>query len=48
MTYLEVEKPLADIAGKGEELRARPRKHGQMDDEKRAKAPDRKAGTRRR
>ena len=44
MTYLEFEKPLADIEGKAEELRAMARKgEGAVDVEKEAAALDRKA-----
>ena len=45
MTYLEFEKPLAEIEGKAEELRALARKNEQMDVEKEAKALDKKADT---
>jgi len=41
--YLEFEKPLAEIEGKAEELRAMARKNEQMDVEDEAKALDRKA-----
>ncbi len=44
MTYLEFEKPLADIEGKAEELRAMARQSEGMDVEKEAQALDRKAG----
>lgn len=45
MTYLEFEKPLADIEGKAEELRAMARKgEGAVDVEKEAAALDKKAG----
>jgi len=43
MTYLEFEKPLAEIEGKAEELRALARKNEEMDVEKEAAALDRKA-----
>ena len=43
MTYLEFEKPLAEIEGKAEELRALARKNEHMDVEKEAKALDKKA-----
>ena len=42
--YLEFEKPLAEIEGKAEELRAMARGNPQMDIEKEAKALDKKAG----
>ncbi len=42
-TYLEFEKPLAEIEGKAEELRALARKNEEMDVEKEAAALDRKA-----
>lgn len=45
MTYLEFEKPLADIEGKAEELRALARKGEGVDLEKEAVALDRKAET---
>ena len=45
MTYLEFEKPLAEIEGKAEELRALARKNEEMDVEKEAKALDKKADT---
>ncbi|MDO5633011.1 MAG: acetyl-CoA carboxylase carboxyltransferase subunit alpha [Paracoccus sp. (in: a-proteobacteria)] len=45
MTYLDFEKPLADIEGKAEELRAMARKgEGAVDVEKEAAALDKKAG----
>ena len=44
MTYLEFEKPLADIEGKAEELRALARKGEGVDLEKEAAALDKKAG----
>jgi acetyl-CoA carboxylase carboxyl transferase subunit alpha len=44
MTYLEFEKPLADIEGKAEELRAMARKGEGVDLEKEAAALDKKAG----
>lgn len=43
MTYLEFEKPLAEIEGKAEELRALARQNEKMDVEKEAAALDRKA-----
>ncbi|MBW6505171.1 MAG: acetyl-CoA carboxylase carboxyltransferase subunit alpha [Rhodobacteraceae bacterium] len=43
MTYLEFEKPLAEIEGKAEELRAMARKSEGMDVEKEAAALDKKA-----
>jgi len=43
MTYLEFEKPLAEIEGKAEELRAMARKSEGMDVEKEATALDKKA-----
>jgi len=43
MNYLEFEKPLAEIEGKAEELRAMARANPEMDVEKEAKALDRKA-----
>ena len=43
MNYLEFEKPLAEIEGKAEELRALARKNDKMDVEKEAAALDRKA-----
>jgi acetyl-CoA carboxylase carboxyl transferase subunit alpha len=43
MNYLEFEKPLAEIEGKAEELRALARKNEAMDVEKEAAALDRKA-----
>jgi acetyl-CoA carboxylase carboxyl transferase subunit alpha len=43
MIYLEFEKPLAEIEGKAEELRALARKNEEMDVEKEAAALDRKA-----
>ncbi|AMY67443.1 acetyl-CoA carboxylase carboxyltransferase subunit alpha [Frigidibacter mobilis] len=45
MNYLEFEKPLAEIEGKAEELRALARKNEEMDVEKEAVALDRKAET---
>ncbi len=42
-TYLEFEKPLAEIEGKAEELRAMARRQGGMDVEKEARGLDRKA-----
>lgn len=42
-TYLEFEKPLAEIEGKAEELRALARKNEEMDVEKEAAALDKKA-----
>ena len=45
MNYLEFEKPLAEIEGKAEELRAMARSNKQMDVEKEAAALDAKAGT---
>ena len=42
--YLEFEKPLAEIEGKAEELRAMARNNEDMDIEKEAKALDKKAG----
>ena len=42
-TYLEFEKPLAEIEGKAEELRAMARANAEMDVEKEAAALDRKA-----
>ena len=45
MNYLEFEKPLAEIEGKAEELRALARKNEEMDVEKEAAALDRKADT---
>jgi len=45
MNYLEFEKPLAEIEGKAEELRAMARKTEGMDVEKEAAALDRKAET---
>jgi acetyl-CoA carboxylase carboxyl transferase subunit alpha len=44
MTYLEFEKPLADIEGKAEEMRAMARKGEGVDLEKEAAALDKKAG----
>ncbi|AUM74541.1 acetyl-CoA carboxylase carboxyltransferase subunit alpha [Paracoccus jeotgali] len=44
MTYLDFEKPLADIEGKAEELRAMGAKTDNLDVEKEAAALDRKAG----
>ena len=43
MNYLEFEKPLAEIEGKAEELRALARNNAEMDVEKEAAALDRKA-----
>lgn len=43
-TYLDFEKPLADIEGKAEELRAMARANAEMNVEKEAKALDKKAG----
>ncbi|MBC7139641.1 MAG: acetyl-CoA carboxylase carboxyltransferase subunit alpha [Defluviimonas sp.] len=43
MNYLEFEKPLAEIEGKAEELRALARKNAEMNVEKEAAALDRKA-----
>jgi acetyl-CoA carboxylase carboxyl transferase subunit alpha len=43
MTYLEFEKPLAEIEGKAEELRAMARANSEMDVEKEAAALDKKA-----
>ncbi|WP_343080795.1 acetyl-CoA carboxylase carboxyltransferase subunit alpha [Ostreiculturibacter nitratireducens] len=45
MNYLEFEKPLAEIEGKAEELRALARKNEEMDVEKEAAALDAKAET---
>ncbi|MCJ8140529.1 acetyl-CoA carboxylase carboxyltransferase subunit alpha [Falsirhodobacter halotolerans] len=45
MQYLEFEKPLAEIEGKAEELRALARQNDKMDMEKEAAALDRKAET---
>ena len=45
MTYLDFEKPLADIEGKAEELRAMGQKGEGVDVEKEAAALDKKAGT---
>ncbi len=45
MNYLEFEKPLAEIEGKAEELRALARANKEMDVEKEAAALDRKAET---
>ncbi|MFD1913303.1 acetyl-CoA carboxylase carboxyltransferase subunit alpha [Halodurantibacterium flavum] len=45
MNYLEFEKPLAEIEGKAEELRAMARSNKEMDVEKEASALDRKAET---
>ncbi len=45
MNYLEFEKPLAEIEGKAEELRAMARANPEMDVEKEAAALDRKAAT---
>ncbi len=44
MHYLEFEKPLAEIEGKAEELRALARANAEMDVEKEAAALDKKAG----
>lgn len=44
MTYLEFEKPLADLEGKAEELRVLARKGEGVDLEKEAAALDKKAG----
>jgi acetyl-CoA carboxylase carboxyl transferase subunit alpha len=44
MNYLDFEKPLAEIEGKAEELRALGRKNKDMDVEDEAKALDKKAG----
>ncbi|ADO41748.1 acetyl-CoA carboxylase alpha subunit [Ketogulonicigenium vulgare Y25] len=44
MNYLDFEKPLAEIEGKAEELRAMARANPEMDVEKEAAALDRKAG----
>ena len=44
MTYLDFEKPLADIEGKAEELRAMGEKDSTVDVEKEAAALDKKAG----
>ena len=44
VTYLDFEKPLADIEGKAEELRAMARANEGMDIAKEAKALDKKAG----
>lgn len=44
MNYLEFEKPLAEIEGKAEELRALARANSEMDVEKEAAALDKKAG----
>ena len=43
MTYLEFEKPLAEIEGKAEELRALARQNEEMDVDKEASALDKKA-----
>ena len=43
--YLEFEKPLAEIEGKAEELRAMARANEEMDVEKEAEALDKKAAT---
>jgi len=43
--YLEFEKPLAEIEGKAEELRALARRNSEMDVEKEAEALDRKAAS---
>ena len=45
MTYLDFEKPLADIEGKAEELRAMAEKDSSVDVEREATALDKKAGT---
>lgn len=45
MNYLEFEKPLAEIEGKAEELRAMARTNDGMDVEKEAAALDKKAAT---
>lgn len=45
MNYLEFEKPLAEIEGKAEELRAMARQNAEMDIEKEAQALDKKAQT---
>ncbi|NNE81612.1 MAG: acetyl-CoA carboxylase carboxyltransferase subunit alpha [Silicimonas sp.] len=45
MNYLEFEKPLAEVEGKAEELRAMARSNAEMDIEKEAAALDRKAQT---
>ncbi len=45
MNYLEFEKPLAEIEGKAEELRAMARTNSGMDVSKEAEALDRKAET---
>ncbi|MCO8145522.1 acetyl-CoA carboxylase carboxyltransferase subunit alpha [Rhodovulum tesquicola] len=45
MNYLEFEKPLAEIEGKAEELRAMARANAEMDVEQEAAALDRKAAT---
>ncbi|MEO9824758.1 MAG: acetyl-CoA carboxylase carboxyltransferase subunit alpha [Paracoccaceae bacterium] len=45
MNYLEFEKPLAEIEGKAEELRAMARANSEMDVEKEAAALDKKAQT---
>ena len=45
MNYLEFEKPLAEIEGKAEELRAMARANSEMDIEKEAQALDKKAQT---
>ncbi|PFG64668.1 acetyl-CoA carboxylase carboxyl transferase subunit alpha [Thioclava sp. ES.031] len=45
MTYLEFEKPLAEIEGKAEELRALARQNEEMDVDKEASALDKKAET---
>ncbi|TKW67378.1 MAG: acetyl-CoA carboxylase carboxyltransferase subunit alpha [Paracoccus denitrificans] len=45
MTYLDFEKPLADIEGKAEELRTMAEKDSSVDVEKEAAALDKKAGT---
>ena len=45
MNYLDFEKPLAEIEGKGEELRALARANPAMDVAKEAEGLDRKADT---
>ena len=44
-SYLDFEKPLAEIEGKAEELRAMARANEEMDVEKEASALDKKAAT---
>src|SRR6056297_457657 len=44
MNYLDFEKPLAEIEGKAEELRALARRNDEMDVEQEAAALDKKAG----